>query len=129
MVQCHSKFKFSYGFHITESENHLANTRTMNDYIDNIIIIIPYVNKNNHKDYYDCDLPLGQHASVIFDCFHGQITVEFTGKLSANQLIYITVSPNCTDLLQPMDLSINKSAKSFLKNEFENWYAAKDPGS
>ena len=31
--------------------------------------------------------------------------------------------PNCTDLLQPMDLSVNKSAKSFLKNEFENWYA------
>ena len=30
----------------------------------------------------------------------------------------------CTDLWQPMDLSVNKSAKSFFKNEFENWYAA-----
>ena len=46
------KFKFPNGFHITESENHWANTRTMNDYIDKIII--PYVNKD------DCALPLGQ---------------------------------------------------------------------
>ena len=86
----------------------------MNDYI------IPYVNKV--KD--DCYLPLGQHVLVIFDCFRRQITDEFTAKLSANQLIYITMPPNCTDLLQPMDLSVNKSAKLFLKNEFENWYAA-----
>ena len=83
-------------------------------------IIILYVNKV--KD--DCDLPLGQRALVIFDCFFGQITDEFTAKLSAYLLIYITVPPNCTNILQPMDLSGNKSAKSFLKNEFENWYAA-----
>ena len=90
----------------------------MNDYIDKVII--PYVNKV--KD--DCDLPLEHRALVIFDWFRGQITDEFTAKLSANQLIYITMPPNCTDLLQPMDLSVNKSAKLFLKNEFENWYAA-----
>ena len=89
----------------------------MNDYIDKIII--PYIIKV--KD--DADLPLGQRALVIFDCFRGQITEEFTSKLSANRIIYVTIPPNCTDLLQPMDLSVNKSAKSFLKNEFERWYA------
>lgn len=72
----------------------------------------------------DLDLPLGQRALVIFECFRGQITEEFTAKLSANRLIYVTIPPNCTDLLQPMDLNVNKSAKSFLKNEFESWYAA-----
>ena len=75
-VHCHRKFKFPNGFHITESENHWAITRTMNDYIDKIII--PYVDKV--KDY--SDLPLGQRALVIFDCFRGQITDEFTAKLS-----------------------------------------------
>lgn len=89
----------------------------MNDYINKIIM--PYVNKV--KD--DLDLSLDQRALVIFDCFRGQITEEFTTKL-ANRLIYVTIPPNCTDLLQPMDLSINKIAKSFLKNEFEIWYAA-----
>lgn len=117
-TQCHPKFKFPDEFHITESENHWANGSTMNNYID--IIILPYVIKV--KD--DLDLPLGQRALVIFECFRGQITEEFTAKLSANRFIYVTIPPNCTDLLQPMDLSVNKSAKSFLKNEFESWYAA-----
>ena len=31
--------------------------------------------------------------------------------------------PNVTDLLQPLDMSINKLAKSFLKHKFEEWYA------
>ena len=31
--------------------------------------------------------------------------------------------PNTTDLLQPMDLTVNKPAKSFLKNAFSQWYA------
>ena len=83
----------------------------MNDYIDNIII--PYVNKV--KD--DCDLPLGQRAWVIFGCFREHITDEFTVKLCADRPNYITVPPNCTDLLQPMDMSVNKCAKSFLKQK------------
>ena len=33
------------------------------------------------------------------------------------------IPPNCTDRLQPLDLSVNKSAKSFLQNEFQTWYA------
>lgn len=78
---------------------------------------------NKVKD--DCDLPLVQRALVIFDSFRGPITHEFTAKLSANRLIYNTVPPNCTDLLQPIDLSVNKSAKSFLKSEFENCYTAR----
>jgi len=30
---------------------------------------------------------------------------------------------NTTDLLQPMDLSVNKPAKDFLKRHFEDWYS------
>ena len=33
------------------------------------------------------------------------------------------LSPNCTDRLQPLDLSINKSAKDFLKAKFQQWYS------
>ena len=43
--------------------------------------------------------------------------------LKSENLVYVTIPPNCTDKLQPMDLSVNKSAKDFLKAQFQNWYA------
>ena len=29
----------------------------------------------------------------------------------------------CTDRLQPLDLSVNKFAKDFLRSQFQDWYA------
>ena len=34
------------------------------------------------------------------------------------------VPGNCTDRLQPLDLSINKPVKDHLKSCFHKWYAA-----
>ena len=33
------------------------------------------------------------------------------------------IPPNCMDWLQPLDLSVNKAAKEFLRRKFKNWYA------
>ena len=30
---------------------------------------------------------------------------------------------NCTDRLQPLDLSIKKAAKGFIHSKFQDWYA------
>ena len=41
-----------------------------------------------------------------------------------NHNINVTLIPaNCTDRLQPLDLSINKPAKDFLRSQFQEWYA------
>ena len=32
---------------------------------------------------------------------------------------------NCTDKLQPMDLSVNKAAKDFIRQKFREWYSEK----
>ena len=38
--------------------------------------------------------------------------------------INVTLIPsNCTDRLQPLDLSINRAAKDFLHGKFREWYA------
>ena len=38
--------------------------------------------------------------------------------------MYIVIVPaNCTDRLQPLDLSVNKAAKEFLRKQFTKWYS------
>ncbi|KAK3084172.1 hypothetical protein FSP39_009403 [Pinctada imbricata] len=106
--KCHPKYKFPQGFHITHSGNHWANEETMIQYIDKIIC--QYV--SNKID--ELDLPLGQKALVIFDCCRGQITEQFRAHLKSKCLLDSTIPPNCTDKLQPMDVSVNKCAKDFL---------------
>ena len=53
------------------------------------------------------------------DNFKGQITSAVTNLLEANNAHVVLLLPNTTDLLQPMDLSVNKPMKNF----FEEWYS------
>ena len=39
--------------------------------------------------------------------------------------MYVLVPPNCTDRLQPLDVSINKPVKDLLRKKFTDWYAEK----
>ena len=43
--------------------------------------------------------------------------------LADNDIFYVLVPANCTDRLQPLDLSTNKPAKDFMKKKFQEWYA------
>ena len=35
------------------------------------------------------------------------------------------VPANCTDRLQPLNVSVNKAAKEFLQRQFQDWYSSK----
>ena len=37
--------------------------------------------------------------------------------------MHVIVPPNCTDRLQPLDVSVNRAAKHFIRGKFESWYA------
>ena len=41
-----------------------------------------------------------------------------------NNISIALVPANCTDRLQPMDVSVNKAAKDFLRQRFRKWYAS-----
>ena len=43
--------------------------------------------------------------------------------LEDNRIFYVTVPNNCTDILQPLDLSVNKPSKDKLRKGFSAWYA------
>lgn len=62
-------------------------------------------------------------ALAIFDVFRGQMTAEVFALLDHNSIHVVKVPVNCTDQLQPIDLSINKSVKEFVRKKFQQWYA------
>ena len=60
---------------------------------------------------------------LIFDNFKAQITSSLLTLLDSHYVNIVLIPANCTDRLQPMDLSINKAAKDFLRLQFKDWYA------
>ena len=62
-------------------------------------------------------------AVAIMDNFKGQNTEAVTNLLETNNIHVCLLPPNTTDLLQPMEIAVNKPAKDFLCGEFEQWYS------
>ena len=118
--RCHPHFsEFPPGFDIWHSPNHWANTETSVRFVNNVII--PYVTRTQTEHELSPNYP----ALVIFDVFRGQTVNEVYELLEEYRIFVVLVPSNCTDKLQPMDLSVNKSAKDYLRKQFHTWYAAK----
>ena len=64
-----------------------------------------------------------QAALVIMDVFRGQTTDDVISLLRDNHIHYVLVPNNMTQLFQPLDLTVNKHCKSYLKQLFLEWYA------
>ena len=79
-------------------------------------VLLPYVDQIRST----LDVGAGQAALVIFDHFKGQLTPKITQILEKNNIQSVLVPPGCTDQLQPLDVSVNRSAKCFLRSEFQS---------
>ena len=110
--QCHPSYNFPPDWDITR---HWSNEETMIQYVNNIFV--PYVEKI--RELFNEDKP----ALVIIDNFKGKITEAMTELLESHRVHTCLTPPNIIDRLQPMDISVNKPAKSFLKKQFEMWYS------
>lgn len=115
--RCIPKVEFPDDWDVTFSANHWSNERTMTDYIEKILL--PYVEGKRQE----LQLASCYPALVIFDNFKAQCTAEILQMLDDHHIYVILLPPNCTDRLQPMDLSVNKPAKDFLRKEFNTWYS------
>ena len=62
-------------------------------------------------------------ALMLFDHFKAQLTERVLDILDFHIIRVINVPANCTDCLQPLDVSVNKSIKHHLKESFQEWYA------
>lgn len=112
--RCHPKFKFPPDWHVTHSPKHWSTEETMVQYIEEIIV--PYVEQQR-------EMVGDKPALAIMDNFKGQVTTKINNLLEANNIHVCLLPPNTTDVLQPMDISVNKPAKDYLKRKFEEWYS------
>ena len=117
--RCHptTADRFPNGCDIWHTPNHWANSETSIRFVKNIII--PYVCETRKR----LELDEEHMALVIFDTFKGQTVEDVQSLLAKNNLLSVIVPSNCTDLLQPLDLSVNKSFKDHLRSDFQSWYA------
>ena len=73
------------------------------------MVLLPYV-KNTRREL---GLPESFPAMVLFAAFKGQITDSTYQLLEHNNISVVNIPANCTNKLQPMNLSVNKSLKGF----------------
>ena len=59
-----------------------------------------------------------QKVRLIYDVFRGQTTDKFLDALTENNVIAKEVPPTMTHLFQPLDLTLNRFAKDFIKQKF-----------
>ena len=89
----------------------------MKHYIDKIIT--PFVTQKRIK----LKLKPIHPTAAIFDNFRGQTTTGILSHLKSCHIVLIQLPANCTDKLQPLDISVNKPMKDHLKRNFQQWYA------
>ena len=110
------KFSFPKTFCLSVNEKYFSNSSESIKFLQEIII--PYVDKTRSN----LSLPLDHLALLIFDVFRGQMTREMMDLLEENNILVSKVPPHMTHLFQPLDLTVNKSAKDFTKLKFANWF-------
>ena len=108
------KIKLLNGFSLSANESHYSNENEALKFVEEIIL--PYIRGEREK--------LGsvdQKALLIFDVFRGQTTDKVLKVLEDNNILATKIPPKMTHLFQPLDLTVNKVAKGFMKR-FSEWF-------
>ena len=105
------RFKFPDGFLVSCNPKHFSNALEPIKLINEIII--PYVQSQRKE----LGKPI-QAALVIMDVFRGQITDDVISLLRDNNVHYVLVPNNMAQLFQPLNLTVSKHCKSYLKRLF-----------
>ena len=64
-----------------------------------------------------------QYALIIKDTFKGQDNHRLRELRSENYCEVVIVPHNLTNKFQPLDISVNKAAKAFTQNMYNEWFS------
>ena len=65
-----------------------------------------------------------QKAVIVWDVFKGQMTEAVKQKLSSHNIELIAMPANMTHFFQPLDLTVNGSAKNYMRKQFIVYYSS-----
>ena len=111
------KYKFSKGFHVTQTPNHWANEETGIAFLKHVLI--PYIETQREE------LNSSGPWLLISDVFKGRWTDHVKEIVQRSNGKMVSVPNNWTSYYQPLDLTVNRSCKDFLRQEAQKWYSDK----
>ena len=108
--RCLPSVKFLDGWHVTYTENHWANEKTTEDYF--FCHMLRASELNFHL------VPAIQHLSFL-------IVSKLNALRESSRYLMITIFAWLLYLrtAQPLDVSVNKPAKEYLRRQFQLWYS------
>ena len=107
--------KFPSSFLLTDIMKYFSNTKESMKLLDEIII--PYAGKEMDM----LNLDENQPALLIIDAFSGQMTKAIIDKMAENYIKLVKVTSRITQFFQPLDFTVNGSAREFMKNHCSEW--------
>ena len=114
--KCLPKYTFPASVNATFSENHWSNTKKSLRFF-NKIVFPHFKNVQKTKVY-----PDEQMSLIIMATFKGQGNDEVAKLCCKNNCALIIAPHNLTNKFQPLDITANKPAKSFIKDKYNMWY-------
>ena len=115
--RCLPNFEFPHDFNLTYTRNHWSNLEKAVEHFEQVIF--PFLQKTKEKHGY----PKEQMSLVIMDAFKGQDNIVLKELCTTNFCEIVIVPHNLTNKFQPLDISVNKAAKSFISEKYNTWMA------
>ena len=117
--RCFPKFTFPSNFDIIFAPNHWCRKyEEKNEDLFKVIIFLYLSAKKKELGY-----PEDQRTLIIMNTFKGQDNEEMKRLCAKNNCELVIIPHNLSNKYQPLDTSINKSAKKFISDKFNAWYA------
>ena len=118
--RCLPKFTFPASFDGTFSENHwsisVSDTEKSLSFFNKIVFSY-FKNGRKAKGY-----PDEQMSLIITDTFKGQDNDKVAKLFCKSNCALIIVPHILTNKFQPLDITVNKPAKSLIKDKYNMWY-------
>jgi len=118
-ARCHPNFPFPEDFNVTHSRNHWSNEEKAKEIL--LKVLIPYVKKTRKS----LQLHYNKEWLLISNVFKGQWTDDVKKIIEESNGKVVAVPANMTHIFQPLDLTVNRASKAFLRKLSQMKFANK----